>query len=86
MASVMEVDITTKNISLLPSMAALRTGIPFSIFLKMITTGEQNNQENLVVEIDEKMLLNSTTKYIEDKIENGVGWSSWNDVYKFIGQ
>ncbi len=52
----------------------------------MITTGEQNNQENLVVEIDEKMLLNSTTKYIEDKIENGVGWSSWNDVYKFIGQ
>lgn len=52
----------------------------------MITTGEQSNQENIVAEIDEKTLLSSTTKYIEDKIQNGVGWSTWNDVYKFIGQ
>src|SRR5690348_995483 len=36
-ASVIEVDITAKNISLLPSNAACFTGIPFSNFLKIFS-------------------------------------------------
>jgi len=79
--------VTRPKINLLPLNLFLKSKkMSFSIFLKMITTGEQSNQENIVAEIDEKTLLSSTTGYIEDKIQNGVGWSTWTDVYKFIGQ
>jgi hypothetical protein len=72
MASVIEVDITAKNISLLPSTAACRMGIPFSNLLKMfsVTTIPSSTTRPVANTIPSKVntLMENPAKYITKKV------------------